>query len=91
MTTLETIYTVTEDTNDDGGLYYTVRDAQGDDVYDCDRRRDAEVEAGERNINAAIEDAIGGLENLLESLTESRSLTTLKAIRAMIETAENLE
>src|SRR4051812_32632032 len=88
MTALETIYTVTEDLNDDGGVYYTVRDQGGGEVYDCDSGRDADVECSERNVNAAIEDAIGGLETLLGSLTESRSLETLRALRAMIETAE---
>jgi hypothetical protein len=90
--TTETIYTTEEKYNEESeGNYYVVLDADGDEVEDFESRRDAEINASERNINAAIEDAIGGLETLLADLSESRSLTTLKAIRAMIETAEILE
>src|SRR3954451_12936562 len=90
MTTLETIYTVTKDENEDGGHYYTVRDAEGDDVADYETLRDATVEADERNTNAAISDVLGAIECNLTDLTESRRLSTLKALQAILSTTQKL-
>jgi hypothetical protein len=89
--TIETMYRVVEmPAEDEEQVYYSVVDRDGDEVDNFDSLRDAEVDASERNTNAAIEDAIGGLENLLDSLTESRRLSVLRAIQGMIATAEQL-
>ena len=88
---IEVIYTVSDRFNPESeGTYYVVIDRDGDEVADFETMRDAQVEADGRNVNAAIEDAIGGLETALCDLTESRRPEVLQALRHMIATAAKL-